>query len=116
MFDDRMSDNDDDGSASLVGFGEGAGSTVSGPIYRAGSTISGPIYQRRPVPGTSSAGAMAFARWQLERGASGLGDPNQLGVGDSGQPASSSPTGSGKDGDWDLIRATVGWNARLQLK
>ncbi|KAL8403820.1 hypothetical protein RB594_008899 [Gaeumannomyces avenae] len=63
MFDDRMSDNDDDGSASLVGFGEGAGSTVSGPIY-----------QRRPVPGTSSAGAMAFARWQLERSASGLSD------------------------------------------
>ncbi|KAL8420112.1 hypothetical protein RB594_003043 [Gaeumannomyces avenae] len=41
--------------------------------------------------------------------------PNQLAVGDSA-------TGIvitdwvGKDGDWDLIRAIVGWNARLQLK
>ena len=40
--------------------------------------------------------------------------PNQLAVGDSA-------TGIvvtdwvGKDGDWDLIRAIVGWNARLQL-
>lgn len=47
-YEDRMSD--DDGAASLVGFGEGAGSTVSGPIYR-----------RRPLPPPtgSSAGAMA---------------------------------------------------------
>ncbi|KAJ3950856.1 hypothetical protein N0V92_012752 [Colletotrichum tropicale] len=50
-YDDRMSD---DGSASLVGFGEGANSTVSGPIY-----------QRRPLPG---------AQWGLERSASGLSD------------------------------------------
>ncbi|TLS26806.1 hypothetical protein PpBr36_04802 [Pyricularia pennisetigena] len=64
-FDDRMSD---DGNASLVGFGEGAGSTVSGPIY-----------QRRPVPGTSSAGAMAFARWQLERSSSGISDTSAAG-------------------------------------
>ncbi|KAL6852931.1 hypothetical protein ACO1O0_007479 [Amphichorda felina] len=40
-YDDRMSD---DGSASLVGFGEGAGSTVSGPIYH-----------RRPVPNAAAA-------------------------------------------------------------
>ena len=47
-YEDRMSD--DDGAASLVGFGEGAGSTVSGPIYH-----------RRPLPPSagSSAGAMA---------------------------------------------------------
>ncbi|EPE05319.1 hypothetical protein F503_03924 [Ophiostoma piceae UAMH 11346] len=47
-YEDRMSD--DDGAASLVGFGEGAGSTVSGPIYH-----------RRPLPSStgSSAGAMA---------------------------------------------------------
>ncbi|KAM4057872.1 hypothetical protein HRG_009486 [Hirsutella rhossiliensis] len=55
-YDDRMSD---DGSASLVGFGEGAGSTVSGPIY-----------QRRPPP-TASAGAQLA--WNLERTSSGLG-------------------------------------------
>ncbi|KAF6828688.1 hypothetical protein CPLU01_08350 [Colletotrichum plurivorum] len=53
-FDDRMSD---DGSASLVGFGEGANSTVSGPIY-----------QRRPVPGIGGQGGV----WGLERSASGL--------------------------------------------
>ncbi|CAK7269043.1 hypothetical protein SEPCBS119000_003367 [Sporothrix epigloea] len=63
---DRISD---DGSASLVGFGEGAGSTVSGPIYH-----------RRPMPSTtSSAGAitahnaMAWAT-TLERPNSGPGD------------------------------------------
>ncbi|KAF4967534.1 hypothetical protein FSARC_4919 [Fusarium sarcochroum] len=49
-YDDRMSD---DGSASLVGFGEGAGSTVSGPIYH-----------RRPAP----------QNWGLERTNSGLSD------------------------------------------
>ncbi|TDZ58271.1 hypothetical protein CTRI78_v005611 [Colletotrichum trifolii] len=54
-YDDRMSD---DGSASLVGFGEGANSTVSGPIY-----------QRRPIPGVGSQGV-----WGLERSASGLSD------------------------------------------
>ncbi|KAL6875103.1 hypothetical protein J3F83DRAFT_729892 [Trichoderma novae-zelandiae] len=52
-FDDRMSD---DGSVSLVGFGEGAGSTVSGPIYH-----------RRPVPG-------AAHQWGLERTNSGLSE------------------------------------------
>lgn len=45
---DNMSD---DGSASLVGFGEGANSTISGPIY-----------VRRPQPGT------------IERTSSGLSD------------------------------------------
>ncbi|KAK0712975.1 hypothetical protein B0T26DRAFT_741849 [Lasiosphaeria miniovina] len=65
-FEDRMSD---DGSVSLVGFGEGAGSTVSGPIYH-----------RRPLPlgQQSSAGAMAGI-WSagigaLERSSSGLSD------------------------------------------
>ncbi|KAK4098735.1 hypothetical protein N658DRAFT_509356 [Parathielavia hyrcaniae] len=51
-FEDRMSD---DGSASLVGFGEGAGSTLSGPIYH-----------RRPLP----AGATALGG--LKRSSSGL--------------------------------------------
>lgn len=74
-YEDRMSD---DGNASLVGFGEGAGSTVSGPIYH-----------RRvlPNPATlnqgSSAGAMAsHGHWGLERTASGLSDgqsPNPTG-------------------------------------
>lgn len=54
-YEDRMSD---DGSASLVGFGEGAGSTVSGPIYH-----------RRPIPG-----AAASHQWGLERTNSGLSD------------------------------------------
>lgn len=54
--DDRMSD---DGSASLVGFGEGAGSTVSGPIYH-----------RRPLPGAAG----AQQAWHLERTNSGLSD------------------------------------------
>lgn len=55
--DDRMSD---DGSASLVGFGEGAGSTVSGPIYH-----------RRPAPGASTVQQQAFG---LDRTNSGLSD------------------------------------------
>ncbi|OLN90006.1 hypothetical protein CCHL11_07227 [Colletotrichum chlorophyti] len=55
-YDDRMSD---DGSASLVGFGEGANSTVSGPIY-----------QRRPIPGVAGQAGV----WGLERSASGLSD------------------------------------------
>lgn len=53
-YDDRMSD---DGSASLVGFGEGAGSTVSGPIYH-----------RRPLP------AGAQQPFNLERTHSGLSE------------------------------------------
>jgi hypothetical protein len=53
-FDDHMSD---DGTASLVGFGEGANSTLSGPIYI-----------RRSQPGTAGAGG----HWALERSNSGL--------------------------------------------
>ncbi|KAK4124441.1 hypothetical protein N657DRAFT_550782, partial [Parathielavia appendiculata] len=71
-FEDRMSD---DGSASLVGFGEGAGSTLSGPIYH-----------RRPLPsqqGSAAAGTggAAATLWGLERSSSGL----------SGEGATSSP-------------------------
>lgn len=55
-YEDRMSD---DGSASLVGFGEGAGSTVSGPIYH-----------RRAVP--TAVGTQQM--WGLERTNSGLSD------------------------------------------
>lgn len=54
-YEDRMSD---DGSASLVGFGEGANSTISGPIY-----------VRRPLPGG----------FGLERSASGLSEGATLG-------------------------------------
>lgn len=58
-FEDRMSD---DGSASLVAFGEGANSTVSGPIYH-----------RRPVPGvTSQPGGGGHG--VLQRSNSGLSD------------------------------------------
>jgi hypothetical protein len=61
-YEDRLSD---DGTGSLVGFGEGAGSTVSGPIYH-----------RRPLPGQalgSSASAMGNV-WTLERSSSGLSE------------------------------------------
>ncbi|OAQ96773.1 hypothetical protein LLEC1_00646 [Akanthomyces lecanii] len=58
-YEDRMSD---DGSASLVGFGEGANSTVSGPIYH-----------RRPAPGPSGQ-AQQQAPWSVERTVSGLSD------------------------------------------
>ena len=58
-YDDRMSD---DGSASLVGFGEGANSTVSGPIYH-----------RRPIPGISGQGIPGH-QWSLERSSSGLSE------------------------------------------
>ena len=74
-YEDRMSD---DGSASLVGFGEGASSTVSGPIYH-----------RRPPPGTSA----AHQAWNLERTNSGMSDARrerevQLGGGDTPMSAS----------------------------
>ncbi|KAI0127636.1 hypothetical protein BJ170DRAFT_381238 [Xylariales sp. AK1849] len=59
-FEDRMSD---DGNASLVGFGEGANSTVSGPIYH-----------RRPLPGTAG----ATGSWGLERSGSGLSEGAML--------------------------------------
>lgn len=62
-YDDRMSD---DGSASLVGFGEGANSTVSGPIYH-----------RRPLPGSSSQGQSHQVPWIPERTVSGLSDLRQ---------------------------------------
>jgi len=58
---DRMSD---DGNASLVGFGEGAGSTISGPIY-----------QRRPIPGVAAGvGGPGSGGFGVERSASGLSD------------------------------------------
>jgi hypothetical protein len=57
-YEDRMSD---DGSASLVGFGEGANSTVSGPIYH-----------RRPIPGIAPTGP--GGHWTLERTSSGISD------------------------------------------
>lgn len=53
---DRMSD---DGNASLVGFGEGANSTMSGPIYH-----------RRPLPGTAG----VTGAWGLERSSSNLSE------------------------------------------
>lgn len=62
-YEDRMSD---DGSASLVGFGEGANSTVSGPIY-----------QRRVIPGAASQQAYSAVAWPPERTTSGLSDPRR---------------------------------------
>lgn len=59
-FEDRMSD---DGTASLVGFGEGANSTVSGPIYH-----------RRPLPGAAG----VAGHWGLERSSSGLSEGAML--------------------------------------
>jgi hypothetical protein len=59
--DDRMSD---DGNASLVGFGEGAGSTLSGPIYH-----------RRPLPSQGSTTGSATGAWgPPERASSGLSE------------------------------------------
>jgi hypothetical protein len=57
-YEDRMSD---DGSASLVGFGEGAGSTVSGPIYH-----------RKPLPGMIAPGPLGAGVPLMERTNSGL--------------------------------------------
>ncbi|KAH9904444.1 hypothetical protein F4778DRAFT_732464 [Xylariomycetidae sp. FL2044] len=59
-FEDHLSD---DGTASLVGFGEGANSTVSGPIYH-----------RRPLPGTTGATGV----FGLERSSSGLSQDAML--------------------------------------
>lgn len=59
-FEDRMSD---DGTASLVGFGEGANSTVSGPIY-----------VRKQHPGAPGAGSIRG----LERSSSGLSQEAML--------------------------------------
>ncbi|KAI1080327.1 hypothetical protein F5B20DRAFT_108389 [Whalleya microplaca] len=86
-FEDRMSD---DGTASLVGFGEGANSTVSGPIYH-----------RRPLgAGAGSAsGAAAAAIWGLERTSSGLSQearvrsslPDSMSAGDLNSNSNSTP-------------------------
>lgn len=82
-FEDRMSD---DGTGSLVGFGEGAGSTVSGPIYQ---RRLGPGQQQQAMVGqgqnvgSSSAGAMAGHAVGLERRMSGLSE----GAGSSGPGA-----------------------------
>lgn len=58
---DGMSDN-----TSLVGFGEGAGSTVSGPTYN-----------RRDLAASPAAGRSALAM-QLQRDNSGLGTPSTV--------------------------------------
>jgi hypothetical protein len=58
----------DDGSASLVGFGEGAGSTMSGPIYqRRPLSQLMPQYNQNNNPSPSG-------NWLLERQGSGLSD------------------------------------------
>ncbi|KAK1783250.1 hypothetical protein QBC45DRAFT_127011 [Copromyces sp. CBS 386.78] len=92
-FDDRMSDYDD-GRESLVGFGEGAGSTVSGPIYH-----------RRPLPGQIPGGPPG---WGLERSSSGLSD--MLGGGGGPPPGSSGSVGRGGGaggGGRDVIRDII---------
>ncbi|CCC14957.1 hypothetical protein SMACR_09168 [Sordaria macrospora] len=91
-FDDRMSDYDD-GRESLVGFGEGAGSTVSGPIYH-----------RRPLPGQISGGPSG---WGLERSSSGLSD--MLAGGGGPPPTSSGSVGRGgvSGGGRDVIRDII---------
>lgn len=76
-YEDRMSD---DGSASLVGFGEGAGSTVSGPIYH-----------RKPLPGTTTAAQQA---WILERSNSNLSDARSR---DRDTPMATAAGGGGGD-------------------
>ncbi|KAL2019922.1 hypothetical protein VTK56DRAFT_9014 [Thermocarpiscus australiensis] len=73
-FEDRVSD---DGSASLVGFGEGAGSTVSGPIYH-----------RRPLQPAQGGGGERF--WGLERRSSGLSEGGAAAVSPSLNPGSGS--------------------------
>ncbi|KAI0003518.1 hypothetical protein F4779DRAFT_634540 [Xylariaceae sp. FL0662B] len=78
-FEDRMSD---DGTASLVGFGEGANSTVSGPIYH-----------RRPLAGTAAAGV-----WGLERSSSGLSQEARLQQSGREAMVRESATGSGGGG------------------
>ena len=82
-FDDHMSD---DGSSSLVGFGEGAGSTLSGPIYN-----------RRPLPtqpGATGATTGPIALWGLERSDSGLSE--------GGPVSSPNPHHSGASGRRDF--------------
>ncbi len=71
-FEDREDRMSDDGTASLVGFGEGANSTVSGPIYH-----------RRPLPGATGGGGSGSggggsggggSGWGLERSNSNLSE------------------------------------------
>ncbi|KAL5601410.1 hypothetical protein BROUX41_002603 [Berkeleyomyces rouxiae] len=57
-FDDRMSD---DGASSLVGFGEGAGSTISGPIYQRrqlSNLAAGALWGASAPPGGGSGGSV----------------------------------------------------------
>ncbi|CAK7227630.1 hypothetical protein SCUCBS95973_006607 [Sporothrix curviconia] len=97
---DRMSD---DGSASLVGFGEGAGSTVSGPIYH-----------RRPLPPTtSSAGAIAANNamaWAttLERTNSGLSDVAVMGSVSGASTTGGTPAGTAPMAAMPQLGATFG--------
>ncbi|KAJ4405412.1 hypothetical protein N0V82_010326 [Gnomoniopsis sp. IMI 355080] len=85
--DDNLSD--DDGSASLVGFGEGANSTYSGPIYvrrplpgagieRTSSSLSERVNaaaERRIVDGVNSRGGSVAAEEE------GLGESSAIGNG-----------------------------------
>jgi hypothetical protein len=86
-YEDRMSD---DGSASLVAFGEGAGSTVSGPIYH-----------RRPLPSIVAQGSGAGGVWTLERSNSGRSD------GISGRRDKDSSAASGFGGDTPVSAAAL---------
>lgn len=56
--DDNRDGMSDEGNASLVGFGEGAGSTVSGPISSYGGTIRDGVGAQGYRGGGSSASAM----------------------------------------------------------
>jgi hypothetical protein len=81
-FEDRMSD---DGSVSLVGFGEGAGSTVSGPIYH-----------RRPLPAQGpNQNPVAAGVWSLERSSSGLSEAAAPGAVASPNPLQPTPHSAG---------------------
>ncbi|CAK7205143.1 hypothetical protein SEUCBS139899_007908 [Sporothrix eucalyptigena] len=97
---DRMSDDE---SASLVGFGEGAGSTVSGPIYH-----------RRPLPPTaSSAGAIAANNamaWAttLERTNSGLSDAAVIGSVSGASATGGTPAGTAPIAATSHLGATFG--------
>ncbi|KAM7221885.1 putative myb DNA-binding domain containing protein [Rhypophila decipiens] len=86
-FEDRMSD---DGNASLVGFGEGAGSTVSGPIYH-----------RRPIPGGGTMGAHQY--------------PQHHSSAASAMAAAAAASGSG-GGLWGLERSNSGLSAEGGLR
>lgn len=85
-FEDRMSD---DGNASLVGFGEGAGSTVSGPIYH-----------RRPLPGGGGGGTLGYPQYHSSAAAA----------------AAASGGGSGGSGMWGLERSNSGLSAEGGLR